>query len=74
MARSKKVSLSQEETLDLLTSSITAYATFEALVGACKGGYTPTLLPVGGRAKKNLRLAAALEDRGCKVWRGMKDT
>lgn len=72
MARPKKVPLSQEENLDLLTSSVTSYATFEALVGACKSGYLPTLLPVGGRAKKNLKLADALEERGCKVWRGIK--
>lgn len=67
-----KVRLTPEETLDHLTSSITAYASFETLVSACQGGYTPTLLPVGPHAKQNGRLAEALEARGCKVWRGMK--
>ncbi len=61
-----------EEALDHLTSSITSYATFESLVSACKGGYTPVLLAVGKHSRQNVRLADALEARGCKVWKGMK--
>jgi hypothetical protein len=67
-----KVRPTPEETLDHLTLAITAYPSFEAMVTACKKGYIPTLLPVGHHAKQNVRLAEALEARGCKVWRGMK--
>lgn len=63
-----------EELLDNLTLSTTAFASFEALVTACQGGYTPTLLPVGKLGRLNLKLAEALEARGCKVWRGMRST
>jgi hypothetical protein len=67
-----KIRPTPEETLDNLTLAITAYASFETMVSACQGGHTPTLLPVGPHAKQNVRLAEALEARGCKVWRGMK--
>jgi hypothetical protein len=67
-----KGSLTTEETLDQLTRSITAFPSFEAMVTACKGGYIPTLLPVGSHGKQNVRLATALEARECKVWRGIK--
>lgn len=73
MTRPKSwVAPTQEETLDQLTLATTAFPTFEALVTACQGGYTPTLIPVGKPAKQHRRLADALEARGCKVWRGMK--
>lgn len=61
-----------EEELDNLTLAITAFPSFEAMVTSCQGGYRPTLLPVGPHGKQNVRLAIALEARGCKVWRGMK--
>lgn len=61
-----------EEALDNLTRAITAYPSFESMMLACKSGYRPVLLPVGKHAKQNVRLADAIEARGCKVWRGMK--
>jgi hypothetical protein len=67
-----KVRPTPEETLDNLTLAISAFPSFEAMVTACQGGYRPTLLPVGHHGKQNVRLAEALEARGCKVWRGMK--
>ena len=73
MTRPKsKPRLTPEETLDHLTVSLTAYPSFSSMVLACNAGYRPTLLPVGKHAKQNVRLADALEARGCKVWRGMK--
>ena len=66
-----KIQLTKEEELDNLTRAVTSYTDFEALVTACKAGYTPTLLPVGPHGKQNSRLADALVDRRFHVWRVM---
>lgn len=69
-----KVVKSEAEALDKLVTNVTAFSSFEDMVKACEGGYIPTLLPVGPLATRNNRLAAALEGRGYKAWRGMKST